>query len=120
MDAGIDTPEELLELAERGDPSARGIYEQAGKVLGIGLANLINVLSPQLIIISGEGVRAREWIFDAIQRAISENVMPGLEKGTEIRIDVWDDDAWARGAASLVLKELFESPIHKEIVEQPA
>jgi N-acetylglucosamine repressor len=119
MDARVDTAEALLELAEKGDPIVRGIYEQAGKVLGIGIANLINLLSPQLIIISGEGVRAREWIFDAIKNAIAQNVMPGLEKSTEIRIDVWDDDAWARGAASLVLKELFESPIHKEIVELP-
>jgi predicted NBD/HSP70 family sugar kinase len=120
LDVVVDTTDALIQLAEGGDLTVRAIYEQAGNVLGIGLANLINLLSPQLIIISGEGVRAREWIFDAIQNAIAENVMPGLEKGTEIRIDVWDDDAWARGAASLVLKELFESPIHKEIMEQPA
>jgi N-acetylglucosamine repressor len=120
MDTVVDTAEGLLELAEKGDPIVRAIYARAGQVLGIGIANLINLLSPQLIIISGEGVRAREWIFDSMKDAIGQNVMPGLEKGTEIRVDVWDDDAWARGAASLVLKELFESPIHKEIAELPA
>jgi hypothetical protein len=39
--------------------------------------------------------------------------MPGLAEDTEICIDVWKDDAWARGAASLVLQELFKSPIYK-------
>jgi hypothetical protein len=40
--------------------------------------------------------------------------MPGLASDTEIRIDLWGDDAWARGAGSLVLRELFESPMHRK------
>jgi hypothetical protein len=49
---------------------------------------------------------------------IIQHVMPGLAEDTEIRIDVWEDDAWARGAASLVLQELFISPIHKSEKER--
>ena len=120
IDSKVDTVEELLARAEDGDPTVQAIYAQAGAVLGIGVANLINLLSPQLIIISGEGVRAGDWLFKPMRDTITENVMPGLVEGTEIRVDVWDDDAWARGAASLVLQELFESPIHKEIIELPA
>jgi hypothetical protein len=41
--------------------------------------------------------------------------MPGLAGDTEIEVDDWNDDAWARGAASLVLQELFKSPIHKDV-----
>jgi len=106
--------EALVELAERGEPLATSIFEKAGDALARALANLINVLSPQLIIISGEGVRAGELLFKPMNAAINSYVMPGLIEDTEIRIDLWDDDAWARGAAGLVLRELFESPIHHE------
>jgi predicted NBD/HSP70 family sugar kinase len=83
-------------------------------MLGQGIANLINVLDPNLIVISGEGVRAGEWLFDAMRASVARHVMPGLARDTEIRVDPWGDDAWARGAASLVLRELFESPMHRE------
>jgi len=50
-------------------------------------------------------------------KSIERHVIPGLAGDTEIRIDRWDDDAWARGAASLVLRELFESPMHHQPLE---
>jgi predicted NBD/HSP70 family sugar kinase len=108
----------LVARCAEGDPAARAIYARAGQVLGRGLANLINVLDPQRLVISGEGVRAGEWLFAPMRAALAEHIMPGLARNTELRIDAWGDDAWARGAASLVLRELFESPVHRE--PQPA
>jgi len=104
----------LVKLAKEGDPIAAGIFANAGKALTQALANLINVLSPELIIISGEGVRAGDLLFESMHNNFDKYIMPGLIKDTEVRVDIWDDDAWARGAAGLVLRELFESPIHHE------
>jgi predicted NBD/HSP70 family sugar kinase len=104
--------DELLGRAEKGDKKARAIFSTAGETLARGVANLINVLNPKLIIISGEGVRAGNLLFDPMRIAIDKYVMPGLAEDTEIRIDTWDDTAWARGAAGLVLGELFKSPIY--------
>jgi predicted NBD/HSP70 family sugar kinase len=81
---------------------------------------MINLLSPEEIIISGEGVRAGEHLFAPMRESIAKHVMPGLAQDTETRIDVWEDDAWARGAASLVLQELFKSPLHEEKVPRSA
>jgi len=92
----------------------------AREVLGREVANLINVFNPQRIIISGEGVRAGDWLFGPMRASVARHVMPGLAEDTEIRIDLWGDDAWARGAASLVLRELFESPMHREPVKVEA
>lgn len=106
--------EALVELAQEGNLEAVSIFAKAGVALAQALANLINVLSPELIIISGEGVRAGDLLFEPMYAAINKYIMPGLVEDTEVRIDIWDDDAWARGAAGLVLRELFESPIHHE------
>jgi hypothetical protein len=67
-----------------------------------------------LIIISGEGIRMGELFFSSVRQAFHEGVMPGLAEDTEIRIDSWGDDIWALGAASLVIAEIFISPIQKE------
>ncbi|MBM3272764.1 ROK family transcriptional regulator [Candidatus Kaiserbacteria bacterium] len=109
--------DDLLALAKDGSAAAQAVFARAGDVLGQGIANLINIFNPQCILISGEGVRAGDWLFGPMREAVASHVMPGLAGNTEIRIDPWGDDAWARGAAGLVLRELFESPLHREPVE---
>lgn len=110
----VSTIEQFNSLAESGDNTARSIIAQAGVVLGYGIANLINIFNPQEVIISGEGVRAGEIMFTPMRETISQYVISGLADDTDICIDIWEDDAWARGAASLVLRELFTFPAYKE------
>lgn len=114
MSAEVKTVDELIAHAKAGDTAARTIFAQAGEKLGYGIANLITVFNPEEIIISGEGVRAGDLLFDPMRAAVARHAMPGLAQDTLIHIDVWEDDAWARGAASLVLQELFKSPFEKE------
>jgi N-acetylglucosamine repressor len=107
----VSNVDELISLAIAGNPAAQAVFANAGQVLGRSIANLINIFSPQKILISGEGARAGNFLFDPMCQAVETNVMPGLRQDTEIQIDPWGDDAWARGAAGLVLRELFESPV---------
>jgi predicted NBD/HSP70 family sugar kinase len=79
----------------------------------MGIANLINVFNPRLIIISGEGVRAGEFLFGPMREAMRRYAFADLAEDTEIIVQEWGDDAWARGAASLVLQEIFKSPIYE-------
>jgi N-acetylglucosamine repressor len=104
----------LLRCVSLGDPRARQILERAGSLLGLQMANLVNLFDPKLIIISGEGIRMGEVFFSAVRNAFHGAVMPGLAQDTEIRVNSWGDDIWALGAASLVIAEVFSSPIQKE------
>jgi predicted NBD/HSP70 family sugar kinase len=112
LPATVTTIEQLLDFAQQGNPAAREIFAHAGTVLGLGIANLITLFDPQKIIISGEGTRAGRFLFDTMNQAIRQNTMPGLFKADTVEIDPWGDDAWARGAAGMVLRDVFESPIH--------
>jgi N-acetylglucosamine repressor len=107
------TIEELIELAKERNPVVVNIFSKAGRLLGVGVANLINLFNPKKIIISGEGTRAGDFLFNPMKESIRENTMPGLFDPQTVEIAEWGDDAWARGAAGLVLREVFESPIHK-------
>lgn len=109
--AGID---DLVNRAEKGEAGAVQVLSRSGRMLGIQIANLVNLFDPKLILISGEGIRMGNGFFSAMRTAFHENVMPGLAEDTEIRLASWGDDVWAQGAASLVIAELFNSPIQKE------
>ncbi len=109
----VATVEDLLALARDGDHAAQAIYAQVGEKLGRTIANLINALNPTLIIISGEGMRAADFIVESLHATIDRHVMPGLAGDADVRIDLMSDDAWARGAASLVLQELFKTPFYR-------
>jgi len=108
------TVDELIAYAKSGVSVAQLIIAQSGVILGCGIANLITIFNPQEVIISGEGVRAGELMFESMRATIAQYAMPGLAEDTDICIDIWEDDAWARGAASLVLRELFTFPVYKE------
>jgi glucokinase-like ROK family protein len=109
-----NTPEELIALAASGEKAAQEIFARAGELLGRSIANLVNIFNPQRVLINGEGVRAGNWLFDPMRYAIDEHTMPGLRQDVSILVEPLGDDAWARGAASLVLHELFESPIKRQ------
>jgi predicted NBD/HSP70 family sugar kinase len=110
----IQSVDELIALAEGGDATARELFARAGAILGQAIANLVNVFNPQRIVIGGEGVRIGDWIFDPMRTTLHQHAVPELWEDLELKIEPWGDDAWARGAASLVLRELFESPMNRE------
>jgi predicted NBD/HSP70 family sugar kinase len=110
----VESLDDLLSLAQQGNKTAIRIFQEAGQILGLGVANLINLFNPKKIIISGEGTRESDFLFPSMQESVQQNTMPGLFDPDTVVTAPWGDDAWARGAAGLVLREVFESPIHKK------
>jgi len=110
---GAQTPrtlEDVVTAAARGDAIAREALSRSGHYLGIGLATVVNMLCPSLIIVSGEGVIAGDYRLTPMFEALREHAFNGLLEGVEIVVQRTDDRAWARGAASIVIGKLFESP----------
>lgn len=114
VSADVRDLDDLISRMMAGDQNAASIFARAGKLLGHQIANLVNLFDPKLIIISGEGIRMGDVFFSAVRSTFNEGVMPGLAEDTEIRVNSWGDDIWALGAASLVIAEIFISPIQKE------
>ncbi len=104
----------IVTAAEDGDKLARKLLADSGHWLGIGVATLINILNPQLVIVGGEGVLAGEWRFGPMRRAIEAHAFYDLAADLDIIIEPLGDEAWARGAACVVLGELFKSPVDKQ------
>ncbi|MFW5714125.1 MAG: ROK family protein [Brevefilum sp.] len=116
----VNSIDDLRVLAEEGNPQVRAIYARAGEILGRWMANLINIFDPQMVILTGEGVKARDLFVENMLEAVQAHKMPGIGLDTEIHIDELEDLVWARGAAGLVLRAVFESPIYKQAHEPQA
>jgi predicted NBD/HSP70 family sugar kinase len=114
----LTQPADIAALAAR-DSDVAGMLGRAGRHVGHAVASITTVLDPQRVVISGEGVRLGERYLAPMRAELSEREQK--EVPTEIVIEPWGDEAWARGAATLVLRELFH-PAHlrDEVVPAPA
>lgn len=106
---------EMYAAAQSGDPSATLAFAEAGRWLGIGIANIINALNPELVIVGGEGVQAGAARLDAMREAIREFTYAGLTP-SRIVIEYGGNQTWARGAASLVLDRVFQPPVPGSLI----
>lgn len=109
------TIEEVLEAARRGEHCLVEIYGQAGKMLGVGLVNLIRLFNPAKILISGKGTEAGDLLFKPLQETLDVYLEKTLNSDTVITIQQWDSKNYARGAGALVLQEIYKSPAHRII-----
>lgn len=118
----FDTPmtiDLVVQAAQQGHKAACRALAHSGHYLGLGLAVVVNLFCPELIIISGEGVAAGPCRLDPMFDMLRANTFNGLLDGIRIQVKPTDDLAWARGAAGLVVGKLFASPL-VDSVESPA
>jgi N-acetylglucosamine repressor len=104
------TREELIEFAETNDEATIEVLEAAGRKLGLAVANMVTLLNPQLLIICGEGTQLGAPYLDPVVTAVREQTFADQGRQVEVKIQSWGDDAWAVGAATLVLRESFSLP----------
>ena len=117
---GRATLEDAAAVARGGDPAARAVFDEVGRILGTAVGNLVNLLNPKLIVLAGEGTRAGELILPGFDDALRTAVFDGLQQELEIVVDDWDDEAWARGAAGLFLGELFQPNLRPDEAGRPS
>jgi predicted NBD/HSP70 family sugar kinase len=101
--------EKLVRIAKGGNSKALAIFERQGRQLGSWIGNVVNLLAPQLVILDGGRAAAIE-LFEAPLRAAMDDAMALPHRGrVPLIVSHEDGEAWARGAASLVLQRLDES-----------
>jgi len=111
-DPGRITYEDVVRAAQNGADVLRQLFVRAGRILGIGISHLIILFNPTKIIITGKGMRAGELFFDVMYSTL-ENYLSAKfgRRTTQIMVQQWTEQDWARGAGALVLQELYKSPV---------
>jgi glucokinase len=100
---------QVVDAAHAGDEEAIGLLRILGERLGVGIANAINMLDPEVVVIGGGVARAGELLLVPAEEAARRFVVPGSGTRTEIRLARHGPEAGVRGAALLAAQELRPS-----------
>ena len=87
---------------------ATGLLDDYADHLAVGMANLVQLLNPRLIILHGDVVGGGEILRARIEHHVQERVLPNLRDGLRVELSDLDQRAGLLGAAALVLSETFK------------
>ncbi|MFD0979332.1 ROK family transcriptional regulator [Tropicimonas aquimaris] len=96
--------ESLYDQAKAGNEAARTIFRRAGRFLAAGLANVINLFDPSLVILSGARMKYDYLYAEDVLTEVREMTVNKGRTLPRIEINAWGDLVWARGAATLALE----------------
>ena len=101
---------DLRKALKRGDKFAEKVIEEAAEYTGIAVANLMNVLNPEVVVLGGGIMEALEdQMLGIIVETAMDYAMPGTAKGVKIIASKLGDDAGITGAAVLARRETRKS-----------
>lgn len=95
------TASELAQRARRGDAAARRLLRQAGEELGRAMANLVSILNPQVIVLSGGVAAAGDWLLAPARRELRRWAQPLAARQVRVRRSTLGPQAALLGAARL-------------------
>jgi len=105
--AGQDrvTTADVVRNARQGDSATLRVLEDAGVALGRALANLANLINPEVLVIGGPLAGLGEILLQPVSRGLRRHAVPVIGDTTAVVMSSLGDRAEALGAAALVLQE---------------
>ncbi|MFB6715202.1 ROK family protein [Streptomyces sp. NPDC056237] len=95
-----------VQLARGGDPAAQGAFARAGHAIGVGIATLVNLVGPERVVVTGEGLDTYDLFGMHIKDAYAAHCFKAAAKcPLTLRPLPWEE--WARGAAVVGIQALF-------------
>jgi len=98
---------ELLGMLDDGHTAATAALSDAGAALGIALADVINVIDVDTIVLGGIYAQFTPWLVGPLQREIERQVIGASERAVTIRPSALGPDAAVRGAATCVVQQIL-------------
>jgi glucokinase len=92
----------ICDLARSGDPTAVGVIAQEGRYLGLGIANLISLFIPELIVLSGSVLESADLFLPEIQKTIHHHCGLVPAGKVELALASLGRDAPLIGAAAIL------------------
>ena len=96
----------VIQAANSGDQFAISLFAEVGKWLGRGIAYLIQLFNPELIIIGGQVAVANQFILAPIQQAIHTFSNRDISNDTQIQFSELGPKAGTMGAAAYALERI--------------
>ena len=98
-------PEDVVRRATDGDPGCRRALADAGRHIGVAVANLCNLVNPERIVVGGSMGHAGDLLLDPLRESVRLRAIPSAAEDVEIVPGELGERAELLGAVALVLKE---------------
>jgi predicted NBD/HSP70 family sugar kinase len=99
--------EDLMRRHLSGEKRIGAILQQACHYLGVAVANHITMQDPEAIVILGPSVEYMDLLRTYFFKSLEDNVFPSLRRRTRIHFKHPDHGIYARGAAAMVLEQIY-------------
>ncbi|MDO8209886.1 ROK family transcriptional regulator [Conexibacter sp. CPCC 206217] len=106
------TIEEVIAHAREGDRASRRVIGDAGRAIGVVIAQVCNVLNPAKVIVGGDLSAAGDVLLDPLRDEVSRHAVPAAGGNVEIVPGVLGRRAEVLGAAALVLRDVDGFALH--------
>ncbi|MCM8569679.1 ROK family transcriptional regulator [Gramella jeungdoensis] len=101
-------PEVIIDAANKGDQFAINVLSEIGIKLGKGIAILIQIFNPELIILEGKISEAKQFITTPIQQAMNTYCMMQLKERTNIELSNLGRNSSLYGGIIAVMEDIFK------------
>ncbi len=98
--------EDVIAAARKSDAAAKSAIEETAKYLGMGIANIVSLLNPEMIVLGGGLMQSADLFLDAIQREVAKWAQPIAARQVRIAVTQLGEDAGLFGAARLAFDSL--------------
>jgi predicted NBD/HSP70 family sugar kinase len=96
---------DTIDLAAAGDPGCRRVIADAGRHVGVAVANLCNLFNPERVVVGGELARAGHLLLDPLRAEVSRGAIQAAAERACIVGGVLGERAEVLGGLALVLGE---------------
>jgi glucokinase len=97
---------EVAEAARRGDMVSIEVFLEAGKWLGCGVANLVSLFDPEIVVIGGGLAKASDVYLDALRKSMKERAQPIAARKVRVQVSALGNDSNLLGAARVAWEKV--------------
>ncbi|AIY03477.1 transcriptional regulator/sugar kinase [Arthrobacter sp. PAMC 25486] len=97
------TVSDIIGRAKAGDAATLRVIDDAGMAVGKAVANVANMINPEMIVVGGPLAPLGETLLAPIRRGLVRHAVPAVGEGTAVLMSSLGDRAEALGAISLAL-----------------
>jgi len=93
----------VTELAHDGDPTAVAVVRRTGEYLGVGIASLVNIFNPSVVVVGGGVIAAGELLLEPAREVLAQRALSPSKETARIVPARFGAESGMLGAATLAL-----------------
>jgi predicted NBD/HSP70 family sugar kinase len=101
---------EVAAQAEAGQPDVLDVLVETGRFLGYAIANLLNVINPRLVVLSGNLAVVAPFILPAVRQAITDHALDATCRTTDILVSPLGTESVPMGGVALAMEGFLSLP----------